>query len=145
MSHVGLSVANIERSIEFYRQAFGMEVIVQANFDGGPHAQIMALDGAKGRVALLKAQCAGLLQVELFEFENPPPKPADPNRPVCDRGITHFCISVSDVEKEYERLKAAGMLFHCRPLLFQSGNKAVYGRDPDGNVIELHERAKTPS
>ena len=43
-----------------------------------------------------------------------------------------------DIDKEYERLAAAGMRFHCAPV--QNGDaKMTYGRDPDGNVIELLE------
>lgn len=52
-------------------------------------------------------------------------------------GITHFCVEVSDIESEYERLKAAGASFHCPPLDFSGEAMATYGRDPDGNVFEL--------
>jgi hypothetical protein len=51
---------------------------------------------------------------------------------------------VVDVDAEYERLKAAGMTFHCPPQ-GMSGIRATYGRDPDGNVIELLEIADAKS
>ena len=65
------------------------------------------------------------------------PKPADPNRPVCDHGLTHFSFEVDDVQAVYERLKAAGMRFHCPPQKLGELGTATYGRDPDGNAIEL--------
>ncbi|MGE5260780.1 MAG: VOC family protein [Actinomycetota bacterium] len=48
---------------------------------------------------------------------------------------------MKDVQKEYERLKAAGMKFHCPPVHVEAKFSVVtvYGRDPFGNVIELEE------
>jgi hypothetical protein len=48
-------------------------------------------------------------------------------------------LQVTDIEAEYERLKAAGMVFHCPPQSVGSELVATYGRDPDGNVVELLE------
>ena len=45
---------------------------------------------------------------------------------------------MDDIDAEYERLQAAGMLFHCPPVDYGTV-KTTYGRDPDGNVIELQE------
>ena len=58
---------------------------------------------------------------------------------MCDHGITHLCLQVEDIDGEYERLKAAGMTFHCAPQKAGKGLRATYGRDPDGNVVELLE------
>lgn len=134
--HVGISVSDIERSIAFYRDLFGMEVIVNKRFSGEVHENIIGLPGTHGRVAILKR---GSLQLELFEFENPKPRPMDPNRPACDHGITHFCVQVTDIEGEYARLRAAGVRFHCQPQYYQGKAIATYGRDPDGNLFELLE------
>jgi catechol 2,3-dioxygenase-like lactoylglutathione lyase family enzyme len=136
MNHVGISVANLERSIEFYRNALGMEVVVEKIFKGELYEKILALRGASGKVALLRHDN---LQIELFEFLNPRPRAADPDRPVCDHGITHFCIEVADIERVYQHIKGAGTSFHSPPLVFPGAVKAAYGRDPDGNVFELLE------
>ncbi len=77
--------------------------------------------------------------VELFEYQTPSPKPGEAGRPVCDHGITHICLQVSAIDEEYARLKAAGMAFHCPPQQVGSDIRATYGRDPDGNVVELLE------
>lgn len=144
MNHVGISVSNLERSLQFYRDLFGMDVVVQGEFGGEQYASVLRLPRAAGRAALLRLP-GGQMQIELFEFANPVPTRGDPERPVCDHGITHFCIEVTDIESEYERLRSQGVVFHCVPQLFSgSGNKATYARDPDGNVFELWER-KRPS
>jgi predicted enzyme related to lactoylglutathione lyase len=60
-------------------------------------------------------------------------------RPVCNHGITHFCFDVTDIEHEYERLTEIGMKFHCPSQDAGKGVGATYGRDPDGNVVEIFE------
>lgn len=140
INHVGVSVENIERSVSFYRDLLGMEVVTQKDFAGEQYEAILGFKGAKGRLAMLQA---GTMRIELFEFSHPSPKLNDPSRKVLDQGISHFCIEVNDIEAEYERLKAGGVSFHCPPLEFcgKTGNsRATYGRDPDGNVFELLEK-----
>jgi catechol 2,3-dioxygenase-like lactoylglutathione lyase family enzyme len=143
-NHVGISVADLDRSIKFYSDAFGMEVVAQIAFDEkteeGRYERILGLKGAAGRVAVLKV---GDTQLELFEFSNPVPRRADPSHPVCDHGISHFCLEVSDIEVICDRLKAAGASFHCPPLLFFGRTRATYVRDPEGNVFELIERVNS--
>jgi catechol 2,3-dioxygenase-like lactoylglutathione lyase family enzyme len=134
MKHVGISVESLDRALTFYRDLLGMEIVGQNRFSGGQYETILGLRGARGTVALLRLD---QMQVELFEFEQPAPVPAGPSRPVCDHGITHICIEVDDIDFEYERLRAAGIGFHCPPLEFFGMVKATYGRDPDGNVFEL--------
>jgi catechol 2,3-dioxygenase-like lactoylglutathione lyase family enzyme len=134
--HVGISVSSLERSVAFYRDLFGMEVLRQKPFSGEVHENIIGLPGAYGKVAILQKET---MQLELFEFEHPRPEPLDPNRPACNHGITHFCVQVNDLEAEYARLKAAGVRFHCPPQNYQGRLKATYGRDPDGNIFELLE------
>jgi catechol 2,3-dioxygenase-like lactoylglutathione lyase family enzyme len=135
INHVVISVANLARSIYFYRDLLGMEVVVQKEFEGAQYEAILALKGVRGKLAVLRL---GSLEIELLEFERPHAELGDPKRPVCDQGISHFCIEVIGIQGEYERLKAAGVSFHCPPLIIGT-EKATYGRDPDGNVFEMVE------
>lgn len=99
--------------------------------------RITALGATRGRSVMLRL---GELRLELFEFARPTPRTMDPLRPVCDHGISHFCIEVSDLQVEYERLSSQGVKFHCVPQSFGAA-LATYARDPDGNVFELLESA----
>lgn len=133
-SHVGISVASLERSVAFYRDLLGLKVVEEVSFQGERYEAILGLKGARGRIAILKS---GNLAVELFEFDEPTPKPADRRRPVADHGITHIAIEVDDIAALYARLEAAGVTFHCPPIHFPACATATYARDPDGNVVEL--------
>lgn len=137
MNHVGVSVANLARSIGFYRDLLGLELIREREFSGDQYETILGLEGAKGKLALLQL---GSMRLELFEFSHPLPKVRSSDTPVSDHGISHFCIEVSDIDYEYARLRSAGVAFHCSPLEFGGIARATYGRDPDGNVFELVER-----
>jgi catechol 2,3-dioxygenase-like lactoylglutathione lyase family enzyme len=135
INHIGISTGNLDRSINFYRDLLGLELAVDEPFGNNRLDTITNLKNAEGRVAVLKL---GDVDLEIFEFSNPVAKTADSDRPVCDHGITHICFEVTDIENEYDRLLAAGVGFHCEPQ--DAGSvKAVYGRDPDGNVFELLE------
>jgi len=133
--HAAISTGNLERALEFYRDLLGFEVISEFGWPAGVELadSITGLEGSAAKVAMLQA---GGDCIELFEFSSPAPKPGDPERPVCDHGITHIALVVDDVDAEYERLKKAGMVFNCPPQ-GMGESKVTYGRDPDGNVVEL--------
>jgi catechol 2,3-dioxygenase-like lactoylglutathione lyase family enzyme len=136
--HTAISSQDIERSLRFYRDALGFKEVFNFGWETGTKQldDITGLSDSSARVVMLKAGNACL---ELFEFATPQPKPAETARPVCDHGITHLCLQVSDIDAEYERLKKSGMEFHCPPQTVGDSLRATYGRDPDGNVVELLE------
>ncbi len=137
--HTAISTGDLERAVAFYRDQLGFAEVTAFGWEQGSESidRLTGLRGSAARVALLRLENAF---VELFEYSAPPPAPGDPARPVCDHGITHLCLEVTDLDAEYERLKAAGMRFHCAPIDAGAvGVRAVYGRDPDGNVVELLE------
>jgi len=135
ISHVGISVANLERSISFYRDLLGMRLIQEVPLGGANYDAIMGLKGTQGRIAVLRT---GNLEIELLEFKRPVPRPVDPDRPVSDQGISHFAIHVEDIAGLHARLKAAGVRFHSALIYFRSwATTAAYFRDPDGHLLEL--------
>jgi catechol 2,3-dioxygenase-like lactoylglutathione lyase family enzyme len=135
--HTAISTGDLDRALRFYRDLLGFEEVFSSAWEVGSEDvdRIVGLKDSSARVVMLKA---GNACIELFQYETPRPKPGEARRPVCDHGITHLCLQVTDIDAEYERLKAAGMLFHCPPQA-QSGLRVTYGRDPDGNVVELLE------
>jgi catechol 2,3-dioxygenase-like lactoylglutathione lyase family enzyme len=136
LHHASITTGDLDRLTAFYRDLLGFEVVLETSWSGGAAVAdaIFALQDSAVRMLMLRTSNAFL---ELFEFSNPVGKPGDPDRPVCDQGITHVCLTVDDLEAEYGRLKAAGMIFHCPPQDAPGVGRATYGRDPDGNIVEL--------
>ncbi len=135
--HTAISTVDMERALGFYRDLLGFKEVFSLDWDVGRDDldAITGLHNSAARVAMLTA---GNACIELFEYRSPSPRAGDANRPVCDHGITHLCLQVSDVDAEYERLCAQGVRFHSPPQ--NVGElRATYGRDPDGNVVELLE------
>ena len=135
--HAAISTPDLERALGFYRDLLGAEIVTDFEWPAGLEVadSIVGLRDSSARAVMLRL---GNAMVELFEFRTPTPRAGDLERPVCDHGITHICLDVNDIEAEDERLREAGMRFHCRPQDL-GAVRATYGRDPDGNVIELQE------
>jgi len=131
-NHVGISVSDIERSIAFYRDMFGMQQLCDVFPFGDERVQaIMDIPGVTGRMCMIGKDN---LQLELFEFTGGRAK--DANYPVSDHGYSHFGFEVDDVDATYARLKEAGVRIHSPVITFDGGIRAIYARDPDGNVFE---------
>ena len=137
--HTAISTQDAERALAFYRDLLGLKVVFDQSWPTGtPRADaITGLSGSAARQILLRC---GNAYLELFEFAAPEARAGDPDRPVCDHGITHVCFDVDDLDADYTRLRDAGVRFHCEPQdLGEFGVRTTYGRDPDGNVVELQE------
>lgn len=140
--HIALSIKDMDRSLAFYRDLLGLEVAMDKSWEnaGETGDKILHVKGTAARQVMLKC---GDVMVELFQFNRPEPAPMAEDRPVIDRGITHLCFDVKDVDAEYERLSKAGVIFHCEPQNLGSNCRTTYGRDPDGNVVEFQELFST--
>ncbi len=141
INHTGLTVSSLERALAFYRDALGLEVVMEQEKSGGYLAAITGYPDAHVRMAHL-ATPAGQ-RLELFEYLEPPGRAA-PREP-CEIGITHVCLVVADVHDAHRRLVAAGAEPFSEPVAIDTGANAgtwgLYVRDPDGIVLELFQPA----
>jgi glyoxylase I family protein len=135
--HTAISTADLARSIGFYRDLLGFEQVMDFSWPEGTDNmnRTQELADCSGRVVMLKT---GNCMIELFQYASPDAAPLGPRPRLCDHGLTHICLDVDDIEAEYARLVAGGMEFHCPPVDYGTV-KTTYGRDPDGNCIELQE------
>jgi lactoylglutathione lyase len=124
LAHIGIRVHELERSIRFYA-LLGFEKTVGPI---GPEP-VAILDHPSG--------------VELNLILNAPIA-SEPNvlmdMPEKHPGITHFALLCSDIVAAKQRLEAAGFALSGGPVRFPTGARAIFIRDPDRNVIELHQR-----
>ena len=136
--HTALSTPDLDRLLRFYRELFGFEVEFDFPWDESNEAfrATHAVRESAGRVVML---ANGASRLEIFEYHKPEPRADIPGRANADLGISHFCFEVRDIEKEFERLCAAGMRFQSGLVAQTPTIVNCYGRDPDGNLIELIE------
>ncbi|MBY0263291.1 MAG: VOC family protein, partial [Phycisphaerales bacterium] len=77
------------------------------------------------------------VQIELFSFPNPPPRPTRPEA----RGLRHLALRVSDLDAELARLSALGVAAEPVRIDEFTGARFTFIADPDGLPIELYEPA----
>ena len=135
LHHTGITTLDIERLSAFYCEQLGFERAFEFTVQDSPDADaIWGLRGAAARMAILRS-ARGFL--ELFQFLEPPAEARADSPRINAVGLSHLCFQVEDIDAEYARLLAAGVPFQCAPKTFPGLCRATYGRDPDGNIIEL--------
>ncbi len=134
--HVGISTNDLERSVAFYRDLLGCEVVSRQGWPKGSAVadQVTGLKNSSANYVMLRA---GNAHIEIFKYDSPTPKTKDPKYGVNDHGYNHFGIMVDDIDAMYKRLVDAGTFFNSPPVELGGGISVTYGRDPDGNVFEL--------
>jgi catechol 2,3-dioxygenase-like lactoylglutathione lyase family enzyme len=140
MHHLGLTVTNLERSLEYYRRMFGLEPEFVATGDGEELSQAVGVPEAKLTFAFLRL---GNGTVELLEYDND--RQTQYGLRNSDVGAPHLCFDVADIDAAYEELLARGADFYSAPLRITDGPLAgcafAYFRDPDGLTLEIFQKA----
>jgi catechol 2,3-dioxygenase-like lactoylglutathione lyase family enzyme len=132
--HVALRVADLDRAVRFYEEAFDATAEMRYDIDGDLAAMVSG--GPPGTAMTAQSMTFdGGGAIELFQFRSPAraTRPVDP----WEETVLHFAIEVDDVDAALARAEAAGATSMWPEVLDMGGMKFVYLRDPDHNVIEL--------
>jgi catechol 2,3-dioxygenase-like lactoylglutathione lyase family enzyme len=141
--HHSFTVSDMDRSIRFYRDLLGLELIqdaVRANLES--YDQIAGYRNVDLRIVMLRER-GGDFILELIEYRNPPAQIRELQNYYV--GASHVCFLVDDMQAEYKRLSAAGVRFNSPPVEIVRDGKwvgtALYLFDPDGITVELEQPA----
>ncbi len=137
LEHVGLGVSDMEKSLEFYRDLLGMEVIMELDISDERIGRVIGVAGAKCRIAHLKL---GNAMLELFEYYEPTGSNKAKEIQQYDHGLIHIGFAVDDFHKHIEQLQKEGIEFLGEPVEFRPGVWVVYFRGPDGEVCEFRQQ-----
>jgi lactoylglutathione lyase len=137
-SHVGIQVADLERSVRFYRDLLGLELVTRWVRDQEYIQELVGYPGVELNVAVFRLPNSDAF-LEILEYRNVERHPIDPS--TANPGTGHFCLYVNDLTGLHERLLAGGARFVSEikspDIGPNKGGKAVYMLDPDGIRIEL--------
>lgn len=124
--HVGITVKNIDKSLEFYVELLGLKLLVRRP---GQNGDEMAFLDAKGPMLEMICPATGALTAE--------------DVAVGRAGVRHLTFNFDSVDETYRRLLDAGVDIvepprdaHNRDI----ARRLAFCRDPDGIMIELIER-----
>ena len=141
LHHTGYTVSDLDRSLVFYRDLLGCEVIATQEKEGGYLAAIVGYPDAHVRMAHLRVP-GGEHVIELFEYL----APAGDRAAVQPRnvGASHLCFVVADLRAVYEALLEQGVTSFVSPPVevdtgINRGGLGIYLRDPDGITVELFQ------
>ena len=146
LHHTCYTVSDLDRSVAFYRDLLGCEVLAEQEKEGGYLAAIVGYPDAHVRMAHLRVPGAEHV-IELFEYLTPASTRADVEpRNV---GASHLCFLVDDLPALYEQLREKGVNSFVSPPVevdtgVNKGGYALYLRDPDGISVELFQPPATP-
>jgi len=140
-NHTSFTVSSLDRSIGFFRDCLGFELISRAPRDPAIVARITGIPGADMEIAFLRGPGH---TIELIEYKGPKEKGKVEARP-CDTGFAHVAFNVDDVEAAVAAAKPYQVEAIAPPVAINAGpnkgRKVVYLRDWDGVTVELIEVA----
>lgn len=137
LEHVGLSVADLERSIAFYRDVLGFTLVrIVESPPSMRLGDVVGLTGAAARIAHLTL---GATMLELFEYQDPRGRPIPPDRTQADLGFIHIGLRSSDTRADHARLANRGVRFIHDPIEYRPGVWIAYFLGPDGEVCEIRQ------
>lgn len=145
--HVGLSVADIDRSIAFYRDGLGLELRSRGFTSSAAPEVWGAAPTARGEVVFLGVP-DGPDVVELFQISGEMQK--DASSDPWDFASAHLCLESTDLDALFAHMKRLGHRARSgAPVRSTSGvlvgGRAVYFIDPDGFHVEVVQRPKGAS
>jgi catechol 2,3-dioxygenase-like lactoylglutathione lyase family enzyme len=143
LQHVGIPVSDMDRSLKFYQEVLGLELLFATEGSGPEVSQAVGVPEAHLKFAFLRA---GDAIFELLQYVSPTGKPYD--RMNCDVGATHVAFEVPDIEAAYQELTEKGIKFNSAPVHLDEGPLAgcafAYFPDPDGIQLEIFQTAEDP-
>ena len=138
---IGMTVADLERSIAFYTNALDFRQIDEIEVAGAEYEALQGVFGLRMRIATL---ALGSERIELTQYLAPEGRPMPIDSRSNDRWFQHIAIIVSDMDRAYARLRehkarhaSTGPQRIPDWNTSVAGIEAFYFKDPDGHVLEI--------
>ena len=136
MNHTGFVVRDLDRSMAFYRDVVGLQVVASRERQGAPISHLIGYDDVHLKAHLLSA--GGDHVLELIQYVHP----MGTERHSEERnnlGAAHLAFNVRDIDSTFAQLVSRGARGLNLPAEVAPGRRVCYMQDPDRNWIELIE------
>lgn len=136
--HVGITVADRDRSVAFWTSVLGVDPLWVLLLDGSYLGAITGYDGIHLKAAMLPLPGGGRLEILEYLLDDPTVN----SDATANVGNVHICLQVDDIDVRVSRAVTAGArLVGSGPANVtvgpNAGARVCYLRDPDGITLEL--------
>lgn len=134
--HTGIVVDDLDASLHFYQDLLGMSITKRMLESGTYIDRMSGLDAVEVTTVKMSAADGNLIELLYYHSHRREAVPSE----LCEIGIRHIAFGVSDLDKTYQTLVAAGVPFNAEPQYSPDGYaKVTFCRAPEGTMIELVE------
>ncbi len=138
--HVGIVTSNLKSSINFYRNILGFKIVKQMKETDPSLSKLMKLKKVKVTTVKMISKENGM--IELLNWETPKSKEKVSCRKLNLLGLTHFALTVKDLDRLYKKLKNK-INFLSKPEFSPDKKvKLVFCKSPEGVFIEMVQQLK---
>jgi catechol 2,3-dioxygenase-like lactoylglutathione lyase family enzyme len=138
---VGMTVSDMDRSVEFFSKVLSFEKITDVEVYGDEYEKLQGVFGARMRLVRMKL---GAEMTELTQYLAPEGRPIPADWGSNDHAFQHIAIVVSDMDQAYQQLRAHKVRHASTgPQTIPASNKAAAGirafyfKDTDGHNFEI--------
>ena len=118
--HTRMRVSDMERTINFYREVLGLEVVEQKTSPRGSQLAFLAVPNSQELIELCSFPGSGAVQVQ--------------------EDLVHLAFEVEDLDETIRELQGKGVPITDGPTQSSSGSRFIFIDAPDGYEIELIQR-----
>jgi len=135
VSHIGLCVGDLDRSLSFYRDLLGFEERSRLEVQGALASRLLQLPEVDLEAVYLER---GGFTLELLHYRSPGAVDGEDPRPMNQRGLTHISLPSPDPGAAMDAFRAAGVAV-LEPSVVRVGDVVVAFllQDPDGQILEI--------
>ena len=142
VTHVGVVVADLDRSLRFYTEGLGFTLSEPSGRVGRVIDPLVELEGVELEFRFLTRDG---MSVELLHFVSPDPVGPSGRRPMNQFGLTHFGLAITDLDEVTRSIvEYGGQVYPHTRVSYRVDEESpriesVYCTDPDGVRLELME------
>jgi catechol 2,3-dioxygenase-like lactoylglutathione lyase family enzyme len=143
-AHIGICVADPERSMRFYIDLLGFRPLSKLAVSDASSAQLLGLENLDLHSYFLERDG---VRIELLHYVSPGHEDGTVPRPMNRRGLTHIALRVEGLAGMLAQIEQAGfeIIKPTHIINRDLGTAAVYVLDPDGVRVELIDLPGDPA